>query len=55
MNINENVMKDNNILAIEVVGYNLNSFYLLDQPSFLQAELVNNDNNKIILATKGNK
>ena len=28
-----------NHLAIEAVGYNVNSFYALDQPSFLQAEL----------------
>jgi alpha-L-rhamnosidase len=28
------------ILAIEVVGYNVNSYYLLDQPAFLQAEVV---------------
>ena len=29
-----------NVIAIEVAGYNANSFYLLDQPSFLQAEVV---------------
>ncbi len=29
-----------NTLAIEVVGYNVNSFYLLDQPAFVQAEVV---------------
>ena len=29
---------DEDILAIEVAGYNINSYYLLDQPSFLQAE-----------------
>ncbi|HPO16653.1 MAG TPA: hypothetical protein PLI09_24665 [Candidatus Hydrogenedentes bacterium] len=29
-----------NIVAIEVAGYNANSYYLLDQPSFLQAEVV---------------
>lgn len=29
-----------NHLAIEVAGYNANSYYLLDQPSFLQAEVV---------------
>jgi alpha-L-rhamnosidase len=28
-----------NLLAIEVAGYNSNSYYLLDQPSFLQAEV----------------
>ena len=29
-----------NLIAFEVAGYNVNSFYLLDQPSFLQAEVV---------------
>ncbi len=29
-----------NVVAIEVAGYNCNSYYLLDQPSFLQAEIV---------------
>jgi alpha-L-rhamnosidase len=32
-----------NRIAIEVVGYNLNSFYQLDQPSCLQAEVVAGD------------
>jgi len=38
-----------NIIAIEVAGYNANSFYLLDQPSFLQAELVAGD--RVLAAT----
>jgi alpha-L-rhamnosidase len=29
-----------NVIAIEVAGYNANSYYFLDQPSFLQAEVV---------------
>ncbi|MHC4573683.1 MAG: alpha-L-rhamnosidase-related protein [Planctomycetota bacterium] len=29
-----------NVLAVEVAGYNVNSYYLLDQPSFIQAEIV---------------
>ncbi len=29
-----------NIVAIEVAGYNVNSYYLFDQPAFLQAEVV---------------
>ncbi|HOX08047.1 MAG TPA: hypothetical protein PK280_16735 [Planctomycetota bacterium] len=29
-----------NLLAIEVAGYNVNAYSMLDQPSFLQAELV---------------
>ena len=38
-----------NYLAIEVAGYNINSYYLLDQPSFLQAEVVSG--NKTLVAT----
>jgi len=38
-----------NYLTIEVAGYNVNSFYLLDQPSFLQAEVISDD--KVVLAT----
>ncbi len=29
-----------NIVAIEVAGYNVNSYYVLNQPSFLQAEIM---------------
>jgi len=32
-----------NILFIEIVGYNVNSYYLLDQPSFIQAEVISED------------
>lgn len=38
-----------NILAVEVAGYNVNSFYLLDQPSFIQAEIVSGE--EILAAT----
>lgn len=38
-----------NIISIEVAGYNMPSFYLLDQPSFLQAEIRAGE--KIIAAT----
>jgi alpha-L-rhamnosidase len=38
-----------NIIAIEAVGYNVNSYYLLDQPSFLQAEVVSGED--VLLAT----
>ncbi len=31
-----------NVLAVEVAGYNVNSYYLLDEPAFLQAEVVSN-------------
>ncbi|MEN6427971.1 MAG: hypothetical protein ABFE13_21675, partial [Phycisphaerales bacterium] len=29
-----------NVVAVEVAGYNANSYYLLDEPAFLQAEVV---------------
>jgi alpha-L-rhamnosidase len=32
-----------NVIAIEVAGYNVDSYYTLDQPSFLQAEVVGGD------------
>jgi alpha-L-rhamnosidase len=32
-----------NVVALEVVGYNVNSYYLLDQPSFCQAEVLVGD------------
>ncbi|MCX6226924.1 MAG: hypothetical protein NTV01_19615, partial [Bacteroidia bacterium] len=38
-----------NIVAIEVAGYNVNSYYLLDQPSFIQAEVTSGK--KVIAAT----
>lgn len=38
-----------NAIAIEVAGYNANSYGLLDQPSFLQAEVMSDDG--AILAT----
>ncbi len=31
-----------NYIAVEVAGYNVNSYYLTDQPSFLQAEILQN-------------
>ena len=37
-----------NVIAVEVAGYNANSFYFLDQPSFLQAEVVSG---KTVLAS----
>jgi len=39
-----------NVVAIEVAGYNANSYYVLDQPSFLQAEVVSGDT---VLAATG--
>lgn len=38
-----------NVVAVEVAGYNANSYYVLDQPSFLQAEVL--AGNKVLAAT----
>ena len=38
-----------NVVAVEVAGYNANSYYVLDQPSFLQAEVL--VGNKALAAT----
>ena len=38
-----------NVLTVEVAGYNVNSYYLLDQPSFVQAEVVSDG--KVLAAT----
>ncbi|MBO5222426.1 MAG: hypothetical protein J6C26_08935 [Clostridia bacterium] len=32
--------EEENYVAVEVAGYNINTYYLMDQPSFLQAEIV---------------
>lgn len=47
--VEEFIKEGENILAIEVAGYNVNSYYTLDQPSFLLAET--EVNGKIVLAT----
>ena len=39
-NLTPHLQKGTNAVAIEVAGYNVNSYYLLDQPSFLQAEVI---------------
>lgn len=38
-NISKQVKEGENIVAIEVAGYNINTYYTLDQPSFLQMEV----------------
>jgi alpha-L-rhamnosidase len=38
-NIDKQLRKGENIVAVEVAGYNINTYYTLDQPSFLLAEL----------------
>jgi alpha-L-rhamnosidase len=37
--IDKQVREGENILAVEVAGYNINTYYTLDQPSFLLAEV----------------
>ena len=44
-------LRGRNVLAIEVAGYNVNSFYLLDEPAFLQAEIV--CDGRILASTAG--
>lgn len=43
------IQEGENILAVEVAGYNVNSYYTLDQPSFLLTEMM--VNGKAVLAT----
>ena len=40
-----------NVVAVEAAGYNVNSYYLLDQPSFLQAEILSDG--KVLASTEG--
>ncbi len=46
-----NLKNGTNHIAVEVAGYNSNSYYVLDQPSFLQAEIT--DNGKVLASTAG--
>lgn len=47
--ISNRLKSGENIVAVEVAGYNINTFYTLDQPSFLQCEVESGGN--IVLAT----
>jgi len=49
--LGQNRLAAENVLAIEVAGYNVNSYYLLDQPAFLQAEVVSEG--KVLMSTSG--
>jgi alpha-L-rhamnosidase len=42
---------ENNVLTVEVAGYNANSYSLLDQPSFLQAEV--QAGGRVVASTEG--
>ena len=48
--ISSRVKKGLNVVYVEISGYNSNSFDILDQPSFLQAEIVDG-NGKVLAAT----
>ncbi|MFH1742759.1 MAG: hypothetical protein ABIH23_27450 [bacterium] len=50
--LTEYLQPGKNLIAVEVAGYNVNSFYLLDRPSFLQAEVVSEGK---VLASTGRK
>ncbi|MFP4499389.1 MAG: hypothetical protein ACLFTT_00165 [Candidatus Hydrogenedentota bacterium] len=50
-NLAEALAPGPNVVAIEVAGYNVNSYYLLDQPAFLQAEVVSGG--EVLAATGG--
>lgn len=40
VDLKEYCTKEENYVAVEVAGYNVGSYYLLDQPAFLQAEIL---------------
>ena len=50
-NIAPYLKEGENEAEIEVAGYNSNSFYLLDQPSFLQAEIIDGDGRALVATT----
>jgi alpha-L-rhamnosidase len=49
VDISPRLKKGKNIVAIEVAGYNANSYYTIDEPSFLRAEVVRDG--KVLAAT----
>src|ERR1035441_6683753 len=49
--LTRNLQPGVNVVAFEVAGYNVNSYSLLDQPSFLQAEIV--AGGKVLASTDG--
>ena len=53
LELTDQVKHGTNLLAFEVAGYNVNSYYLLDQPSFLQAEVV--VDGQVVAATGDNR
>ncbi len=51
LDLTRKVRSGSNAVAFEVAGYNVNSYYLLDQPSFLQAEVI--VNGTVVASTLG--
>lgn len=49
--LTDDLRSGKNLVAIEVAGYNVNSYYLLDQPAFLQAEVLSGDD--VLASTAG--
>lgn len=47
--VNDMLVEGDNIFVIEAAGYNVNSYYLLNQPSFVQAEVVSDG--KVVRST----
>ena len=50
LDVSRHLRAGQNVLAVEVAGYNVNSYDTLDQPSFLQAEVVT-DHDEVLAAT----
>jgi alpha-L-rhamnosidase len=46
-----NLRQGDNILSIEAAGYNVNGYYLLDEPAFIQAEVISQG--KVLASTAG--
>lgn len=51
LDLTSRLKRGDNVVAIEVAGYNSNSYYLLNQPSFLQAEVTAGD--RVLASTSG--
>lgn len=51
IDITKDLRIGDNSIVILVAGYNINNFYTLNQPSFLQAEVVEETNDIVLVAT----
>lgn len=52
ISLDDKMLRGDNLLAIEVAGYNAASFYLVNRPSFIQAEVVDKKG-KVLASTGG--